>query len=60
LADIIGLLDVGLAVGFVGLLILWMDERSQRIDLESRLKRHRTNVLLSNAHDKVELIERGG
>lgn len=57
---LITLLDIGLAAGFVAFLILWMDERWKRIDLESRLKKHRTSVLLNNATDKDQLIERGG
>lgn len=57
---IITALDICLAVGFVGLLILWMDERWKRIDLESRLKKHRTSVLLDNAGSMDELVKRGG
>lgn len=54
------LLDVVLAVGFVAMLILWMDERWKRIDVESRLKKHRNSVLIRGATNAEELHERGG
>ena len=60
MADLIGVVDVMMVVVAVLSTLGWYDERTRRVDLEKRLGKYRTSVLLNNAGNMDELAKRGG